>query len=137
MKLKVIVDPMHGSAAGCISDLFGPAGAGWIEEIRSERNPLFGGNPPEPLSPYLRELIAAVRASTAAGTPAVGVVFDGDGDRIAAVDETGRFCSTQLLMPLLIDHLARCPCATRFDCENRQRIGSHAIGGRGARSRRP
>ena len=52
-------------------------------------------------------MIAAVKASTAAGTPAVGLVFDGDGDRIAAVDETGRFCSTQLLMPLLIDHLAR------------------------------
>ena len=48
-----------------------------------------------------------MKASTAAGTPAVGLVFDGDGDRIAAVDETGRFCSTQLLMPLLIDHLAR------------------------------
>ena len=107
MKLKVIVDPMHGSAAGCISDLFGPAGAGWIEEIRSERDPLFGGHPPEPLAPYLQQLIAAVRTSTAAGTPAVGLVFDGDGDRIAAIDETGRFCSTQLLMPLLIDHLAR------------------------------
>ena len=107
MKLKVIVDPMHGSAAGCVSDLFGPAGAGWIEEIRSERDPLFGGHPPEPLAPYLQQLIAAVRASTAAGTPAVGLVFDGDGDRIAAIDETGRFCSTQLLMPLLIDHLAR------------------------------
>jgi phosphomannomutase len=37
----------------------------------------------------------------------VGIVFDGDGDRIAAVDEHGRFCSTQLLMPLFIDHLAR------------------------------
>jgi phosphomannomutase len=37
----------------------------------------------------------------------VGLVFDGDGDRIAAVDEAGHFCSTQLLMPLLIDHLAR------------------------------
>ena len=37
----------------------------------------------------------------------MGLVFDGDGDRIAAVDEHGRFCSTQLLMPLLIDHLAR------------------------------
>ena len=107
MKLKVIVDPMHGSAAGCVSDLFGPAGAGWIEEIRSERDPLFGGHPPEPLAPYLQQLIAAVRTSTAAGTPAVGLVFDGDGDRIAAIDETGRFCSTQLLMPLLIDHLAR------------------------------
>ena len=30
-----------------------------------------------------------------------------EGDFTAAVDETGRFCSTQLLMPLLIDHLAR------------------------------
>ena len=33
-------------------------------------------------------------------------MFDGDGDRIAAVDEQGCFCSTQQLMPLLIDHLA-------------------------------
>ena len=80
---------------------------GLVEEIRSERDPLFGGHPPEPLAPYLTQLITAVQASHAAGTPAVGLVFDGDGDRIAAVDETGRFCSTQLLMPLLIDHLAR------------------------------
>ena len=107
MNLKLIVDPMHGSAAGCVSELLGPDAADWVEEIRSERDPLFGGNPPEPLAPYLSELIAAVQASTAAGVPAVGLVFDGDGDRIAAVDETGRFCSTQLLMPLLIDHLAR------------------------------
>ena len=107
MNLKLFVDPMHGSAAGCVSELLGPDAADWVEEIRSERNPLFGGNPPEPLAPYLSELIAAVQASTAAGVPAVGLVFDGDGDRIAAVDETGRFCSTQLLMPLLIDHLAR------------------------------
>ena len=74
-----------------------------MEEIRSDRNPLFGGHPPE-LAPYLGELIQAVKVSTAAGTPAVGLVFDGDGDRIAAVDETGRFCSTQLLMPCYIDH---------------------------------
>jgi phosphomannomutase len=78
-----------------------------IREIRSSRDPLFGGNPPEPLAPYLPELIAEVKASTAAGRPAMGIVFDGDGDRIAAVDEKGRFCSTQLLMPLFIDHLAR------------------------------
>ena len=107
MNLKLFVDPMHGSAAGCVSELLGPDASDWVEEIRSERNPLFGGNPPEPLAPYLSELIAAVQASAAAGVPAVGLVFDDDGDRIAAVDETGRFCSTQLLMPLLIDHLAR------------------------------
>ena len=107
MNLKVIVDPMHGSAAGCVSDLLGPDAVDVVEEIRGHRDPLFGGHPPEPLAPYLGDLITAVKASTAAGTPAVGLVFDGDGDRIAAVDENGRFCSTQLLMPLLIDHLAR------------------------------
>ncbi len=107
--LRVIVDPMHGSAAGVLPALLGPTAvdSGVIREIRSNRDPLFGGHPPEPLAPYLAELIAAVRASTAAGQPAMGIVFDGDGDRIAAVDENGRFCSTQLLMPLFIDHLAR------------------------------
>ncbi|MEB3166413.1 MAG: phosphoglucomutase/phosphomannomutase family protein [Cyanobacteriota bacterium] len=107
--LRVIVDPMHGSAAGVLPALLGAeaVASGAIREIRAERDPLFGGNPPEPLAPYLQELIAAVRASTAAGHPAMGIVFDGDGDRIAAVDENGRFCSTQLLMPLFIDHLAR------------------------------
>jgi len=107
MNLRVIVDPMHGSAAGCVSDLLGPEASELVEEIRTNRDPLFGGHPPEPLAPYLKDLITAVQQSTAAGTPAVGLVFDGDGDRIAAVDENGRFCSTQLLMPLLIDHLAR------------------------------
>ena len=106
--LRVIVDPMHGSAAGGLSALLAGASAtGVVREIRSNRDPLFGGNPPEPLAPYLEQLISEVKASTAAGLPAVGIVFDGDGDRIAAVDERGRFCSTQLLMPLFIDHLAR------------------------------
>ena len=107
--LRVIVDPMHGSAAGVLPALLGPEAVanGTISEIRANRDPLFGGHPPEPLAPYLGELIAAVQASSAAGQPAVGIVFDGDGDRIAAVDERGRFCSTQLLMPLFIDHLAR------------------------------
>jgi phosphomannomutase len=105
----VIVDPMHGSAAGILPALLGEqaVASGSLQEIRANRDPLFGGNPPEPLAAYLQQLIAAVQASTAAGKPAMGIVFDGDGDRIAAVDERGRFCSTQLLMPLFIDHLAR------------------------------
>ena len=55
---------MHGSAAGCVTELLGPEAAGVVEEIRSERDPLFGGHPPEPLAPYLGALIAAVKAST-------------------------------------------------------------------------
>lgn len=103
MDLAVIVDPMHGSAAGGLPALLGDV----VQEIRSNRDPLFGGNPPEPLAPYLGELISTVKAATAAAKSAVGIVFDGDGDRIAAIDEQGRYCSTQLLMPLFIDHLAR------------------------------
>ena len=105
MGLQVIIDPMHGSAAGCMVDLLGGT-EGPVREIRGERDPLFGGHPPEPLAPYLQELITAVKAASTDNAPAVGLVFDGDGDRIAAVDENGRFCSTQQLMPLLIDHLA-------------------------------
>ncbi len=107
LKIKVIVDPMHGSAARCLSDLIGGSGNGLLEEIRSERDAFFGGNPPEPLRKYLGELIEKVRVSNARGQLAIGLAFDGDGDRIAAVDEKGRFCSTQLLIPLLVDHLGR------------------------------
>jgi len=105
--LKVIVDSMHGSAAGCMAELFQGNANKVIKEIRINRDPLFGGNPPEPLAKYLKELTSAVKDSTNKGEPAIGIVFDGDGDRIAAVDDKGRFCSTQSLIPLFIEHLAK------------------------------
>tara|TARA_Y100001968_G_scaffold136503_1_gene124596 strand:+ start:47028 stop:48488 length:1461 start_codon:yes stop_codon:yes gene_type:complete len=104
--LNLIVDPMHGSAAGCIGDLFGQDEKGLISEIRSNCDPLFGGNPPEPLPKYINQLIGTIKGLSRAGKLSLGLVFDGDGDRIAAIDEKGRYCSTQFLMPLLIDHLA-------------------------------
>ena len=36
----------------------------------------------------------------------MGLVFDGDSDRIAAVDGQGNFLSSQILIPILISHLA-------------------------------
>ncbi len=99
---KVLVDPMHGAAAGGLPRLLGPQ----VVEIRSQRDPLFGGGAPEPLACNLTELISMVKGARAAGQTVVGLAFDGDGDRLAAVDETGAFCSTQQLIPLLIDHLS-------------------------------
>lgn len=98
---------MHGSAAGCMSELFGVDSEDLIYEIRTEIDPCFGGNPPEPLKAYLSQLIQEVQDESQAGELSMGLVFDGDGDRIAAIDEKGRYCNTQLLMPVLIDHLAR------------------------------
>ena len=105
--VKIFVDPMHGSAAGCMSELFGVDSEELIYEIRTERDPSFGGNPPEPMKAYLSQLIKEVKDSFKAGKLSMGIVFDGDGDRIAAIDEKGRYCNTQLLMPVLIDHLAK------------------------------
>lgn len=103
MGLRVLVDAMHGAAAGGLSRLLGPS----VGEIRGCRDPLFGGHGPEPLAPNLWDLTRRIKAAGILEKTAVGLAFDGDGDRLAAVDETGAFCSTQQLIPLLIDHLGR------------------------------
>ncbi|MXZ82779.1 MAG: phosphoglucomutase/phosphomannomutase family protein [Synechococcus sp. SB0666_bin_14] len=103
MDLRVLVDSMHGAAAGGLRRLLGPS----TGEIRSYRDPLFGGHAPEPLAPNLSDLTRRIKALRILEKAVVGLAFDGDGDRLAAVDETGAFCSTQQLIPLLIDHLGR------------------------------
>jgi len=50
-----------------------------------------------------RRLVARVREKI----PGVGLATDGDGDRLAAVDETGAFVSPLLLLPLLALYLHR------------------------------
>ena len=103
MGLRVLVDSMHGAAAGGLPRLLGPS----VGEIRSYRDPLFGGHAPEPLASNLWDLTRRIKAARILEKTVVGLAFDGDGDRLAAVDETGAFCSTQQLIPLLIDHLGR------------------------------
>lgn len=103
-KLTVFADVMHGSATGGLSQLLGVP----VQEINSDRDPLFGGGAPEPLPRYLSRLFRLMRTHqrTSAGALAVGLVFDGDADRIAAVDGQGNFLSSQVLIPILIEHLA-------------------------------
>jgi phosphomannomutase len=70
-------------------------------------DPLFEGGAPEPLPKYLQTLLRTVadyQPSQPDGLVA-GLVFDGDSDRIAAVDGQGQFLSSQILIPILIDHL--------------------------------
>jgi phosphomannomutase len=102
-KLTVFTDVMHGAAAGGLAMLLGSQ----VKEINSNRDPLFGGGAPEPLPKYLSQLFEVMRThreTTGAGLT-VGLVFDGDSDRIAAVDGAGNFLSSQVLIPILIDHL--------------------------------
>jgi len=104
-RLTVFADVMHGAAAGGLTQLLGCP----IRELNSERDPLFGGGAPEPLPRYLASLFQTIKSyshSSKTNSLAVGLVFDGDGDRIAAVDGQGNFLSPQVLIPILIEHLA-------------------------------
>jgi phosphomannomutase len=102
-KLTVFVDVMHGSAAGGVGKILDAP----VHELNSDRDPLFAGGAPEPLPKYLPDLIAQVKAhGQQSDGLTVGLVFDGDGDRIAAVDGQGNFLSSQILIPILLQHLA-------------------------------
>jgi len=104
-ELKLVVDVMHGAASGGLSRLLDCN----IKEINHQRDPLFGGRAPEPLARYIPELFQEIKKNAKLEPYAlrVGLVFDGDCDRIAAVDGHGNYCSTQILIPVLIEHLAQ------------------------------
>lgn len=103
--MRVFADVMHGAAATGLERLLGCP----IEEINSDRDPLFEGGAPEPLPRYLSKLFHTIKTAVSQGDNClkVGLVFDGDSDRIAAVDGQGNFMSSQSLIPILIDHLAK------------------------------
>ncbi|WP_026103398.1 phosphoglucomutase/phosphomannomutase family protein [Pseudanabaena sp. PCC 6802] len=113
-ELVVFTDVMHGAAATGLEQILeipsdrsgAPSG---LKEINASADPLFGGNSPEPLPRYIQELLRQMRAYRAEHPQQllVGFVFDGDSDRIAAVDGDGNFLSTQNLIPILLEHLSQ------------------------------
>ena len=104
-RLTIFADVMHGAAATGLKRLLGVD----IQEINSDRDPLFGGGAPEPLPRYLSQLFRTIRTASRGGNSElrVGLIFDGDSDRIAATDGQGNFLSSQILIPILIDHLGK------------------------------
>jgi len=100
-KFHFVSDPMHGSAAGLLVELFRRNGIA-CDEIRGTRDPLFGGVNPEPIEPHIEALRQAVRA----GKYDAGFAADGDGDRIGAIDRDGSFVNPHQILALLVWHLA-------------------------------
>jgi alpha-D-glucose phosphate-specific phosphoglucomutase len=98
---RFVADPMHGSAAGLLVELFRSNGVS-CDEIRGTRDPRFGGVHPEPIEPHIEALRQAVRA----GNYDAGFAADGDGDRIGAIDRTGAFINPHQILALLVWHLA-------------------------------
>ncbi len=68
---------------------------------------LFGGVNPEPIPVNLEESISYVK-ETALKYPSeltTCIILDGDGDRLAAIDASGRFINTHNVFTLLLHHL--------------------------------
>ena len=100
--LTVFAEVMHGAASTGLERLL----ARPVNEIDSEADPLFAGGAPEPLPKYIPKLFEAVKNKTNEGLT-VGLIFDGDSDRIAGMDGRANFLSSQVLIPILMEHLTQ------------------------------
>ena len=113
LKELIDVEPIKQDGLLVVHDAMWGNGAGWFERIlggeetrivgiRQDRNPLFPGMiRPEPIPPNIEACQQRVRESGAD----VGIVNDGDADRIGLVDENGRFLNQLQVYGLLALYL--------------------------------
>jgi phosphomannomutase len=101
--LSVVYDALYGTGAGVLDVALRRCGVS-VLTLRGDADPTFGGFSPDPVPERLRELARAVRGRSGLR---IGLATDGDADRLAVVDSTGRCLSETRTLALLIDHLAR------------------------------
>ena len=92
--LKIAMDVSNGMASLFVRDIFGVQPAYIYEEMdgsfpNHEPNPLVQKNVED-----LKKLVLQTKAD-------IGVIFDGDADRVMFVDENGRFISPDLMIAVL------------------------------------
>lgn len=107
--MSVAWDAGNGAAGVVLKELLESTGAAQIP-LYLELDAAFPNHHPDPADPHtLRDLQQAVKQHTCA----LGVAFDGDGDRMGAVDDLGRILSPDhILMLLAFDVLSRHKNAT-------------------------
>ncbi|MBX7043466.1 MAG: phosphoglucomutase/phosphomannomutase family protein [Ignavibacteria bacterium] len=93
--LKVIYDAMYGAGQDLISNFIE------VKQLHGEVNPSFGGGAPEPVRKNLDEICGEMKE----GGYDIGIVTDGDADRIAIIDEKGEFLDAQKTFALLLKYL--------------------------------
>ena len=92
--LKIAMDVSNGMASLFVRDIFGDQPAYIYENMDGS----FPNHEPNPLNPKnvidLQNLVAQTKAD-------IGVIFDGDADRVMFVDENSRFISPDLMIAVL------------------------------------
>ena len=98
--LSVAYDAMHGSGRGVTDRLLERAGADLVR-LRCETDPEFGGGAPEPVAERVEDLIERVRT----GDADLGIVNDGDADRVNVVTPDRGFLDPNLFFAAVYDDL--------------------------------
>ncbi len=101
-RFKVLTDVMHGSGDRLMEKVLKGTNVR-LSLMREDVNPSFDGGKPEPVAEYLSGILKRVKEEKFD----LGLVLDGDADRIAAVAPGGEFISPQKILGLLILHLVR------------------------------
>ena len=92
--LKIAMDVSNGMASLFVRDIFGDQPSYIYEELDGR----FPNHEPNPLVPANVEALKKLVAETKAD---IGVIFDGDADRVMFVDENSRFVSPDLMIAVL------------------------------------
>jgi phosphomannomutase len=98
--LTIGYDAMHGSGRGVTDAILADAGAA-LTRLRCQRDPTFGGVSPEPVPNNAGELIDLVEA----GTVSLGLINDGDADRLAVITPERGFIDPNVLLAVLYEYL--------------------------------
>jgi alpha-D-glucose phosphate-specific phosphoglucomutase len=102
LEIKVLIDVMYGSGDNFLEKMIGKSNL-TIDHINNDYNPSFGGIHPEPTE----ENIGAMLKKMKKGDYDIGLVLDGDADRLAVVDSRGNYVNAQVILPLLLIHMAK------------------------------
>jgi len=102
LKLKVLVDVMYGTGDCFVEKVLGTDQIK-IDYLHNEFNPSFGGINPEPIEVNLKEMLTIMKKNKYD----LGVVLDGDADRVAMVDGRGNYINAQVILPLLAIHMIK------------------------------
>lgn len=99
-RFRVIMDAMHGSGNSFIAEVLKGTGIR-LTLMRNEINPSFEGRGPEPVEQNVGGILSRIKK----GKFDIGLILDGDADRIAAVDSKGNYIPPQKILGLLALHL--------------------------------
>jgi alpha-D-glucose phosphate-specific phosphoglucomutase len=101
-KFKILTDVMHGSGGTLMAQVVGKANLK-VSLMREDINPSFDGAKPEPVEEYVNGILKRLKKEDFD----IGLILDGDGDRIAAVAPGGEYINPQRILALLTVHLVK------------------------------